>query len=150
VEGALPLFKEEEAAFRRDLARLGTNRERQALDRIRTIYGEPFMEQVLKFQSGDPAAQNCVRYALTALTSLRFLRGSGAPDFGPIVSPFTGQGWDREKTKRLAVEFWKELRVPSEARIRKEVTWTRYHIPHGAGPNGPGALWTSFQDFVTL
>lgn len=28
--------------------------------------------------------------------------------------------------------------------------WRCYHIPHGAGPNGPGALWRAPQDFVTL
>lgn len=150
LEGAVEFFKLERNSFLQDLACIGVEKEEVfALNRIAQKYGEPFKEKVQKIRSGSTDSINCVRFALTALSSLRFLRGSGDPDFGPLTSPFSGLGWDREFVKRSASEFWKDLRVHPKT-IRKEVRWSKFHVPHGAGPNGPGALWLAPKDLVTL
>lgn len=149
LEGSLEFFSETRTSFLQDIALLGTDGEVSALNRISQFYGRPFMLIVQKLKDGKPDAINAVRFVLTALSALRFVRGKGDPDFGPLTAPFSGQGWDREEVKRLASGFWEDLKV-SPKKFRKEVEWIRYHVPHGAGPNGPGALWHAPQDLVTL
>lgn len=87
--------------------------------------------------------------ALTVLTSLRFVRGSGPPDLSSVTSDSTALGWNSDDVIQAGVRFWTSLRVPVAARNLKKVEWRHYHSTTRAGPSGH-ALWTAFGDLVSL
>lgn len=148
IPSALEFVKNERAKFLYELSLVGTSQEAQAIQRIRHTWGTPLMSVVQKLKSANPDAIYVVRIALTALTSLRFVRRNAAPDISSVTSPGSGKGWNREEVKKAALAWWGSLGVKPQS-MRRKLSWRSYHLTSASGPNGP-ALWMALRDLASV
>lgn len=85
----------------------------------------------------------------TVLFSTRSLSLGRNPDFGPITSQGTGEGFIREVFTPHLKPFWSTLDGKSPNIKSSRVIWKRFHMTSKAGPNGQ-ALWSCLQDLYCL